>query len=330
MSTTQRFVIRRIIFYIVTAWAAMSINFFLPRLMPGDPVTAFLAANPGTSPEARAALEQMFGVGTGQTLLQQYLSFWGQLFHGDLGRSISRGMAPVGDVIWSALPWTLILVGLATVLSFTIGTVIGAFIGWNRGSRWDVLIPITTFFSTVPYFWMGLIVIAVLASALRWFPASGGFSIGNIPGFNWTFISDAARHAFLPALTIILSSLGGWILGMRNMMMTVLDEDYITVAQAKGLSPKRVLVRYAARNAILPQIQSFAMALGFVVGGTLVMELVFNYPGVGMLLLSATNARDYPLMQGILLIITLTVLLANIIADTAYAILDPRTRQSEA
>lgn len=327
---TLRFVARRAIFYIFTAWAAISINFLLPRLMPGDPVSAFLAANPGVSPEARAALEAQFGQGDGVSMLDQYLSFWGNLFSGDLGRSISRGMAPVGDVIGTALPWTLVLVGIATVISFFLGTTLGAIIGWKHGSRADILVPITTFFSTVPYFWMGLIVIAVFASNLGWFPASGGFGIGTIPGWNGQFISDAISHGVLPALTIVLASLGGWILGMRNMMMTVLDEDYITVAQAKGLSPKRILLRYAARNAVLPQIQSFALALGFIVGGTLVMELVFNYPGVGMLLLSATNARDYPLMQGILLIITITVLLANILADVAYAVLDPRTRQTEA
>lgn len=329
LSGTARFILRRILFYLITAWAAISINFLLPRLMPGDPVSAFLAANPGVSPEARAALEQMFGTTGGGGMWGQYLTFWRELFHGNLGNSISRGMAPVSEVIGSALPWTLVLVGIATILSFAIGTLLGAIVGWNRGSRADILVPITTFFSTVPYFWMGLIVIALFASRLRWFPASGGFSIGTIPGFNGQFIRDAIRHGALPALTIVLSSLGGWILGMRNMMMTVLDEDYITVAQAKGLSPRRVLMRYAARNAILPQIQSFALALGFIVGGTLVMELVFNYPGVGMLLLSATSARDYPLMQGILLIITLTVLVANILADVAYAILDPRTRQAE-
>jgi peptide/nickel transport system permease protein len=327
---TVRFVVRRTIFYVITAWAALSLNFLLPRLMPGDPVSAFLAANPGVSPEARASLEAMFGQGEGHSILEQYWTFWVNLFQGDLGRSISRGMAPVGDVISSALPWTLVLVGIATIISFILGTTLGAVIGWKRGSRADVLVPITTFFSTVPYFWMGLIVIAVFASNLGWFPASGGFGIGTMPGWNAQFIGDAVRHGVLPALTIVLASLGGWILGMRNMMMTVLDEDYITVAQAKGLAPRRILLRYAARNAVLPQIQSFALALGFIVGGTLVMELVFNYPGVGMLLLSATNARDYPLMQGILLIITLTVLAANILADVAYAVLDPRTRQTEA
>ncbi len=192
------------------------------------------------------------------------------------------------------------------------------------------MVPVATFFSTVPYFWMGLIAIAVFSTALGWFPASHAYDKGSSPSFSLDFIGQVIQHGTLPALTIVLASLGGWILGMRNMMVTVLDEDYVTVAQAKGLSQRRVLVNYAARNAVLPQLSSFALSLGFIVGGTLVMELVFSYPGVGKLLLDATTAKDYPLMQGLFLIITLTVLVANILADVAYAVLDPRTRQMEA
>jgi peptide/nickel transport system permease protein len=170
----------------------------------------------------------------------------------------------------------------------------------------------------------------VLSSVLGWFPASHAFDKTSTPGWNGEFILDVLYHGTLPALTIVISSLGGWILGMRNMMVTVLDEDYITVAQAKGLPRRRVVATYAARNAMLPQLSSFALSLGFIVSGTIVMELVFSYPGIGKLLLDATNAKDYPLMQGIFLVITLTVLVANILADVAYAILDPRARQQEA
>jgi peptide/nickel transport system permease protein len=177
---------------------------------------------------------------------------------------------------------------------------------------------------------MGLIAIAVFSTGLGWFPASHAYGKGSVPTFSLEFVGQVIQHGTLPALTIVLASLGGWILGMRNMMVTVLDEDYVTVAQAKGLSTRRVLTRYAARNAVLPQLSSFALALGFIVGGTLVMELVFSYPGVGKLLLDATVAKDYPLMQGLFLVITLTVLVANIVADVAYAVLDPRTRQTEA
>lgn len=327
----MRFFLRRAAFYLFTAWAAITINFFLPRMLKGDPVSAYMAKNQGRiSPEAADSLRTLFGLDDGKSVFQQYLDYWGLLFSGDLGRSFSKGLAPVTDVIASALPWTVGLVGIATVLSFFLGTSIGAFIGWRRGSKADLVVPVATFFSTVPYFWMGLIAIAVFSTALGWFPASHAYDKGSSPTFSLDFIGQVIQHGTLPALTIVLASLGGWILGMRNMMVTVLDEDYVTVAQAKGLSQRRVLVNYAARNAVLPQLSSFALSLGFIVGGTLVMELVFSYPGVGKLLLDATTAKDYPLMQGLFLIITLTVLVANILADVAYAVLDPRTRQMEA
>lgn len=325
------FLLRRVAFYAFTAWAAITINFFLPRMMKGDPISAYLQKNQGKiSPDAIESLKTLFGLDSEKSLLQQYIDYWGLLFSGDLGRSFSRGLAPVTDVIASALPWTVGLVGIATILSFILGTSIGAYIGWRRGSRADLVVPFATFFSTVPYFWMGLIAIAVFSSALGWFPASHAYGKGSRPGFTPEFIGEVIHHGTLPALTIVVASLGGWILGMRNMMVTVLDEDYVTVAQAKGLPPRRVLVNYAARNAMLPQLSSFALSLGFIVAGTIVMELVFSYPGVGKLLLDATTAKDYPLMQGLFLVITLTVLVANIAADIAYAALDPRTRQMEA
>jgi peptide/nickel transport system permease protein len=324
----MRFLLRRAAFYAFTAWAAITINFFLPRLLKGDPLTAYLARNQGKiSADAVDSLRTLFGMDNPKPIWQQYIDYWGLLFRGDLGRSLSKGLAPVSEVIADALPWTLGLVGVATVLSFLIGTSIGTFIGWRRGTRAEIMVPIATFFSTVPYFWLGLIVIALFSSTLRWFPASHAFSKGALPNLSFEFIGDVIYHAALPALTIVITSLGGWILGMRNMMITVLDEDYITVALAKGLSPRRVAVNYAARNAVLPQLSSFALSLGFIVGGTLIMELIFSYPGLGLRLFEATLAKDYPLMQGMFLVITLSVLVANIIADIVYAIMDPRTRQ---
>jgi len=327
----MKFFLRRSAFYLFTAWAAITINFLLPRMMKGDPVSAYLLKNQGKiSPEAIASLRTLFGLDSNKSMAEQYLDYWRLLFSGDLGRSFSKGLAPVTEVIASALPWTIGLVGLATVISFLLGTAFGAFIGWRRGSKADFVVPVATFFSTVPYFWMGLIAIAVLSTMLGWFPASHAYGKGTVPNLSLDFIGQVIKHGALPAITIVLASLGGWILGMRNMMLTVLDEDYVTVAEAKGLSSRRVLWNYAARNALLPQLSSFALSLGFIVSGTLVMELVFSYPGVGKLLLDATNAKDYPLMQGLFLVITLTVLIANVVADIAYAALDPRARQMEA
>jgi len=324
----MKFILRRAVFYLFTLWAAITINFFLPRMMKGDPITAYLARNQGkVSPEAVESLKILFGLEQERSLWDQYVQYWALLLQGNLGLSLSKGLVPVSAVIADALPWTLGLVGIATLISFFIGTTAGTYIGWRRGSKAEFLVPVTTFLSTVPYFWLGLIMIALFSTTLGWFPASHAYDKTLTPGWNLEFIGSVIYHGTLPALTIVITSLGGWILGMRNMMMTVLDEDYITVAQAKGLAPNDVVRNYAARNAVLPQLSSFALALGFIVGGTLIMEMIFSYPGLGLRLFEATLAKDYPLMQGIFLVITLSVLVANIVADGAYAALDPRTRQ---
>lgn len=325
-----RFLGGRAAFYLFTLWAAITINFFLPRLMKGDAVDQYLSRNRNVTPEAADALRSLLGLDSDKTLLQQYFDYWGLLLQGDLGVSLLHGLRPVTEVISQALPWTIGLVGFATILSFAIGTIGGAIVGWRRGSRLEALIPITTFLSTIPYFWLGLLAIALFSVNLGWFPIGKAYGVGVTPEWSAEFIGQVIHHGTLPAVTIIIASLGGWMLGMRNMMLTVLDEDYITVAQAKGMPNNRVLWGYAARNAVLPQIQSFALSIGFIVGGTIVMEMVFSYPGVGKLLLDATNAKDYALMQGVFLVITLSVLVANILADVAYAFLDPRTRQTEA
>lgn len=325
-----RFIGQRVAFYLFTLWAAITLNFFVPRLMKGDAVDSYLARNRGMSPEAADALRALLGLDSDRTLWQQYADYLAMLARGDLGIAITHGLQPVTQVIAGALPWTVGLIGLATVFSFLIGTVGGAFVGWRRGSRLDALIPVTTFLSTVPYFWIGLMAISVFAVTLGWFPIGKAYGIGTTPGLSLEFAGQVIRHGALPLATIVVASLGGWMLGMRNMMLTVLDEDYITVAQAKGMPNRRVLWRYAARNAVLPQIQSFALSIGFIVGGAIIVEQVFSYPGVGKMLLDATNAKDYALMQGGFLVIVLAVLIANILADVAYAVLDPRTRQSEA
>jgi len=324
-----RFLGKRVVFYLVTLWAAVTINFFVPRMMKGDAVSQYLARNRNISPEAADALRSLLGLDTDKSLWTQYVEYLQLLAQGNLGVALTHGLRPVSEVIAGALPWTIGLVGVATILAFSIGTIGGAVIGWKRGSKLDVLIPVTTFLNTIPYFWLGLLAISVFAVKLGWFPIGKAFGPGVSPDLSWGFVGQVIRHGTLPALTIVIASLGGWMLGMRNMMLTVLDEDYITVAHAKGMPNKRVLWRYAARNAVLPQIQSFALAIGFIVGGTVVMEMVFSYPGVGKMLLDATNAKDYALMQGVFLVITLSVLVANIVADVAYAYLDPRTRQTE-
>jgi len=321
-------IVRRVAFYAVTAWAAITINFFIPRFLPSDPVQALIARHQGgLSSDAINSLYVLFGLDQHQSVLSQYWEYWGKLLHGDFGISFTFFPTPVRDVIAQSLPWTLALVGISTVLSFIIGTLIGVGIGWRRGTFADNLLPITSFFSAIPYFWLGLIAIFLLAVVIPIFPASGGYDSSLLPAFSFEFVGSALKYGALPAITIVVSSIAGWILGMRNMMVTVSSEDYVTVAQAKGLSESRVMFAYAARNAMLPNISGFALSLGFIVGGTLVTEIVFSYPGIGFALFQAIGAKDYPLMQGIFLIITLSVLVANMLADLIYVLLDPRTRQ---
>jgi peptide/nickel transport system permease protein len=324
----MRFLARRIGFYLVTAWAALTINFLLPRLMPGNPVAAALDKLQGSvSPGVVKALAAQFGINTKASMLSQYGHYWSQILSGNLGVSTSQYPTRVTTIIGHALPWTIALVGIASIVSFVIGTLLGILIAWRRGSRLDALLPVTTFLSAVPYFWLGLIFVSVFGVSLHWLPISGGYGQSLSIGFTWSFIHSALVHGAMPAVTIVLASLAGWMVGMRNMMVTTMSEDYVMVAQAKGLSPRRVVFTYAARNAILPNLAGFALQLGFVVAGSLLTEIVFSYPGIGLSLLQAVQDNDYPLMQGVFLVITLVVLLANFAADLLYVILDPRTRQ---
>ncbi|HWC82160.1 MAG TPA: ABC transporter permease [Pseudonocardiaceae bacterium] len=322
------YLLRRLAFYLFTLWAAVTINFFVPRLIPGDPVLSLISRYHGQmNAKSVQSLYVLFGLDKHQSIIQQYGEYWSQLAHGDLGLSFTFFPTPVSTVLAQSLPWTVALVGITTVISFMLGTGLGVLAGWRRGSWTDLLLPVTTFFSSVPYFWLGLIAITLLAGPGSFFPASGGFDPAVVPGFTGEFIGSAVQHSLLPAATILISSMSGWILSMRNMMVTVSGEDYITVAHAKGLSERRVMVGYAARNALLPNVSGFALSLGFIVGGTLLVEIVFSYPGVGYELFQAVGATDYPLMEGIFLLITLSVLAANLLADIAYLVLDPRTRR---
>lgn len=319
--------LRRLAFYLVTAWAAITVNFFLPHLMPGDPVQNAIARSQGKlTPQAIDALRAQFGLAGNESLWARYLGYWGQLLHGDLGISTSLYPARVTTVLGSALPWTLLLVGTATVISFVLGTLIGTLVAWRRGSWLDNVLPVATFFQAVPYFFFALVVLIIFGNDLGWFPISGGMDQGLEPGFDSTFVSSALYHATLPAITIVVSSIAGWIVGMRNMMLTTMDEDYVLLAQAKGLSPVRVIT-YAARNAVLPNVSGFSLSLSFVVSGALLTEIVFSYPGIGFELLSAVQSQDFPLLQGVFLVITVAVLAANLVADLIYTLLDPRTRQ---
>ena len=325
----MRYLVRRLEFFLVTLWAALTLNFILPRLLPGGPEIALRTRFHGRiSPDTIRSLKVALGLHNDQSQLQQYVAYLGNIARGDFGVSVGFFPHRVSEVIMLALPWTLGLVGTATVIAFVLGTLIGIFGAWRRGGILDsVLPPVFVVVSAFPYFWIGLICILVFAVSLGWFPQAFGSSPELSSEFSWPYISDVVYHSILPGFTIALTSIGGWILTMRNNMITTLAEDYIKMARAKGLSPTRIMFQYAARNAILPNLVGFAMSLGFVISGALLVEIVFNYPGLGTFLLQAVNNEDFSLMQALFFLITLAVLLAVLAADLLTAWLDPRTRE---
>lgn len=324
----MRFLLRRASFYLIAAFAAMTLNFFIPRLMPGDPASIIFAQFQGRlDPRAMDSLRASFGFVDGP-LHEQYITYLQNLAQGNLGISVSRFPQPVGSVIGSGLAWTLRLVGISTIMSFTLGMLLGIFAAWRRGRVLDsVILPFTSILGAFPFFWIALVLLYFFGMNLRWFPISHAFDTDlSVDWASLEFIRSVATHAILPSFAIVVTSVGGWMLGMRNNMIGVLSQDYIVMAQAKGLSERRVVFTYAARNAFLPSLTAFAMSLGFILGGALLVEVVYSYPGMGFLLLSAVNTRDYPLMQAIFLMITLSVLIANFLVDVFYVLLDPRMR----
>ncbi|MEU1664335.1 ABC transporter permease [Streptomyces sparsogenes] len=326
----MRYVLRKLGFYAVAAWMAVTVNFFLPRLIPGDPVQLMMARmsqSGPVEPGQEEALAAMLGLSHGN-LLTQYGDYLSSVVHLDFGLSVTYFPSPVTDVLHDALPWTLVLVGAATLISFVLGLTLGTLAGWRRGSWLDSLVPSTTFLAAVPYFWLALLLLYLFGQVWGVLPLGGGYDETLDIGLSGDFLSSALEHAVLPAATIVLSSVGGWMLGMRNMMVSTLAEDYVTAAEAKGLRPRTVMVGYAARNAVLPSVAGFAISLGFIVSGSLVMEIVFSYPGMGFTLLQAVENTDYPLMQAVFLVITFAVLAANFLVDLVYGFVDPRTRQA--
>jgi peptide/nickel transport system permease protein len=324
----MRYVLRRLGFFLVTLWACLTMNFVIPRLMPGNPALAMMARFRGRlNGQALKALEIAFGVNNNQSALREYFTYLANTFTGHFGYSITMDFQPVSKVVANALPWTVGLLGTTTVLAFILGTLVGVTSAWRRGGFMDSVIPpIFVIMSAFPYFFLALLGVYFFAVQLHWLPLDFSYASGDTPGLSWHYIRDVLDHALLPALTILLTSVGGWVLTMRNNMIATLSEDYVRMARAKGLSARRVMFAYAGRNAVLPNLTGFAMSLGFVVSGAILVEYVFNYQGVGYLLLSAVENEDYALMQTLFLIITVAVLVAVLVMDFVTMALDPRTR----
>jgi peptide/nickel transport system permease protein len=323
----MKYLLRQVSLYLLAAWASLTLNFILPRAMPGDPVMALVARMRGRlKPEEIDAIKQAYGFTNGP-LIQQYIQYLSHALRGDFGLSISSYPAKVSSVIATGLMWTILLGSLTLVLSFIIGTILGVIIAWRRGGTLDSALPgLLNFIGSFPYFWLAMVALYYVGFELGWFPMAHAYSDYISPGLSWTFIGSVLYHMVLPAGTIILVSLGGWMMGMRSTMIGVLNEDYIVMAEAKGLSQRGVMYNYAMRNAILPNITQLGMSIGFIVAGQLLTEMVFSYPGLGFYLVRAVSTHDYPLMQALFLMITLAVLAANFLVDLLYVRLDPRVR----
>jgi peptide/nickel transport system permease protein len=328
-----RFLVRRLGFFLVTLWAAMTLNFFIPRLMPGSPEDALRTRlSKGGQIVTKDQLSRVlseFGFQPDKNILVQYVQYLKAMVTGHWGVSIGSSLGtPVTDMIGHALPWTLGLVGIATVLAFAIGTFIGVVAGWKRGGLLDGIVPpVFVVTSALPYFWVALLLISIFAIGSHpLLPNDFNYDQGLHPGFNGDFITSVIKHGILPASTILITAVGGWILTMRNNMITTLAEDYVRMARAKGIPNRKIMYGYAARNAFLPNLSGFAMSLGFVIAGTILVEYVFNYPGLGYMFYNATVSTDYPLLQALFLLVTLAVLICVLLCDFAVFLLDPRAR----
>ena len=324
------YLLRRFGVFLLIAWLAATLNFFLPRLTGQDPVRVKLLQQAQLGGHVQAGIDEMVKeydrrFGLDRPLWAQYLTFLGNAARLDFNYSIANYPRTVNAMIAEALPWTVALLGTTTLVSFALGTFLGALLGWPRAPRWmRWLMPPLWALHAIPFFLLGLILIYVFAFRFPVLPMFGGYSAGAFPGFTVAFILDLIRHAILPALSIVLVATGGWALSMRGMMVTTQGEDYVTFAEAKGLRSATIFLRYCVRNALLPQATGLALALGQIVSGAVLVEVIFGYPGIGTVLFQAIRENDHFLIQGIVFVVILALGFATLLLDALYPLLDPR------
>lgn len=331
-SPFQRYLLRKAGWYALSFLVAVSLNFLLPRLIPGNPAAVIVQqlAQGGTQSEAVQRLYRTFMAefGLDQPLHVQYFRYLGKVLQGDLGTSFMQYPAKVTDLIGKALPWTLALQIPAILTGWILGNLLGAISAYRGGAFDAVAFTGALFTSSIPYYALAIVLVYGLAVHLKIFPPAGGYSFGTVPSFTLPFILDALHHYILPYLSLVVVITGGQAIGMRNMALYELGTDYVNYAKALGIRDRKV-VGYVFRNAMLPQVTGLALSFGVMMGGALVTESVFSYPGVGSLLFAAIRQTDYPLIQGITLIITVAVLLANFLVEIGYGIIDPRIRAAQ-
>jgi peptide/nickel transport system permease protein len=324
------YVAKRFGMFFLIVWLAATVNFFLPRLGGQNPVRAMLVRQAALGGSVQTGLEAMVAeydkkFGLTRPLWKQYLTYCSDMARLDFNYSIANYPRTVLDIIGQSLPWTVGLLTTTVVLSWVIGSLLGAFMGWPRSPKFlQFLMPPLLALNAIPFFLLGLVLIYLLAFRLQWFPLFGGYTPGTFPAFTFSFARNVLSHSVLPALSIILVSIGGWALSMRAMMVTTHGEDYVTYADAKGLKPRTIFIRYNIRTALLPQTTALALALGQLISGTVVVEAIFSYPGIGTVLYNAIRASDYYLVQGIVFMLIVSIGIATLILDLIYPLLDPR------
>jgi len=323
---------RRFAMFVAVIWAASTLNFFVPRLAPRNPIEEKLLAQQemgGTTVDIQSlvrAYNAEFGLD--RPLWRQYLTYINDLAHFDLGYSIADYPTRVAAVIGRAMPWTIGLLTTTTLLAFAIGSVLGALTVWSDAPRlFRAIVPLFMIFSAVPFYLIGLALIYVFANLLQWLPLGGGMGIRTMPTLTFAFALEIFKHSILPACSILIASVGVWALAMRGMMVTVVAEDFMTFAEALGLTSRRRFTQYALRNALLPQVTLLALSLGHVLSGSILVELVFGYPGVGQQLFRAIQNLDYFVIYGIVLVLVTAIALAMLVVDLVYPLLDPRLRR---
>jgi len=324
------YIVRRFGVFLVIVWLAATLNFFLPKLSGQDPVRTKLLQEAALGGYVHAGIEDMVKeyqkrFGLDKPLWRQYLTYMGAVSRGDLNYSISNYPRTVVGMIRDALPWTVGLLGVTTLFSFAAGTLLGALLAWPGAPRWmRWIMPPLWALHAIPFFLLGLVLMWLLAFKLEWLPIFGGYSAGANAKLSWSFALDVLHHAILPALSIVLVSIGGWALAMRGMMVTTMGEDYVTFAEAKGLRSATIFTRYCMRNAILPQTTGLALALGQIFSGAVLVEVIFGYPGIGDLLFQAIKENDFFLIQGIVFTVIVALGFATFVLDVIYPWLDPR------
>ena len=324
----------RVVTFVATVVISVTIVFFAPRLVPGDPLDAIFnnlagaaGGTSGISEELAQDFRRRFGLD--KSLGVQYATYLGDLAQGDLGYSIQNYPSRVSTLIWNAVPWTVGLLGVTTLVSWVLGSLLGAVVGWSGGRTplLQTLVPFALVLYTVPYFILAILLIYLLTFYWPIFPLAGGaYSVGADPGWTWDFIWDVIKHGTLPALSIILASLGWWFLSMRSLIIAEQGQDHILWAEAKGLRRGRIFWAYAFRNALLPQTTGLALSIGNIVGGALITEVIFAYPGLGYLVYNSIRESDFPVVQGSVLLLVVSTAGANLILDLVNPLIDPRIR----